>query len=181
METLKQKLVRIIYVPVDVVVRDAGRRTVIGGEHADTATLADVAKHIGAPNPTDIIVFNKRPYHYAGHGTDKRLRDHPQVHLDFPETVLVLRPGEEAVWMSDRYFEVTDARWSGGHGHPGFAETGTPEPYPFPGTRPIRAVIDAGRWVAHSGEPTPGARQHMYKIRFTIETDDIDPDVYCSN
>lgn len=177
--TLKEKHVRIIYVPLDAVVRDAAARAVLGDRPADTATLQDVAKHIGAPAPTDIIVFNGQPYHYAGHGTDKRLREHPQVHHDFPETVLVLKPGEEAVWTSDRFFEVTKAEFSGVH--PGFTDSGTPDPYPFP-LRPIRALEDApGRWSAHSGEPKDGARQHVYKISFTIETDDIDPDVYCSN
>ena len=180
-EKLKEKHVRIIYVPVDVVVRDAARRAAMGDARADTATLADVAKHIGTPAPTDIVVFNKQPYHFAGVGADKRLREHPQVHIDFPETVLVLKPGEQAVWTSDRSFEITRAVPSGGHGGPNFPEIGTPEPYPFP-NQPIRADLrPAGQWIAESGAPKPGARAHMYKISFTIETDDVDPDVYCSS
>lgn len=178
-ENLKPKHVRIIYVAVDLVVRDAAKRAAMGGEPADTATLADVAKHIGNAAPTDIVVFNRRPYHFAGPLNHKELHPHPAVHLSHPETVLVLKPGEEAVWTSDRFFEVTKAVWSGGHGHPGFPEIGTPDTYPFP-NRPIRADVQAGQWVAKSGEPPAGARAHMYKISFTIENDDIDPDVYCS-
>src|SRR4051812_24600783 len=86
----KQKHVRIIYVPVAAVAGGI-QPGALGGGIVATATLAQVAKHIGTPEATDIIVFNKAPWHFAGHGTDKQLRAHPQVHIDFPETVLVVQ------------------------------------------------------------------------------------------
>jgi hypothetical protein len=177
-ESLKEKHVRIIYVSVETILAEMQKREL--GE-VGTVTLAQVAKHIGAAAPTDIIVFNKQPWHFAGHGTDKQLRAHPQVHHDFPETILVVNPGEEAVWSSDRFFEVTDAVPSGAsHPHPGFVEGPIPaDPYPFGGTKPIRALDAGGTWRVHSGQPSAGAQRHMYKISFTIEHDTIDPDVYC--
>jgi hypothetical protein len=179
----KEKHVRIIYVPVDVVLAEMQKNT-LGSEPVDTVTLAHVAKHIGAAAPTDIIVFNKQPWHFAGRGSDKQLRAHPQVHHDFPETILVLKPDEEAVWTSDRLFVVTDAKPSGVvHPHPGFVEgTNHPDPYPFGFPKPIQARQETtGTWRVHSGTPSVGAQLHMYKISFSIETDDIDPDVYCGD
>lgn len=178
-EKPKEKHIRIIYVPVEVVLADMQRDT-LGTEPAGTVTLAHVAKHIGTPAPTDIVVFNKQPWHFAGHGTDQRLREHPRVHRDFPETVTVLKPGEEAVWTSDRNFQIVDAQ-PAGHAHPEFIEASGPFPrYPFANHPIVTREETHGRWVAHSGVAKTDAQQHMYKIIFSIETEDIDPDVYCS-
>jgi hypothetical protein len=180
-DTPKARHVRIIYVPLARVLADMQTDT-LGSGPVGIATLAHVEKHIGVAAPTDVVVFNKQPWNFAGHGNDKSLRAHPQVHIDFPETILVLKPGEEAVWTSDKEFEITRIQPSGGtaHSHPGFEEAPGPFPdYPFASHPILTREETPGRWVAHSGVPKTAAQKHMYKISFSIETDDIDPDVYC--
>jgi hypothetical protein len=180
-EKPKEKHVRIIYVSVATVLGEM-HRPALGDGPVGTATLAQVAKHIGAAAPTDIVVFAKQPWHYAGRGSDTQLRAHPQVHHDFPETILVIKPDEEAVWTSDRSFQITGVRPSAdpSHSSAAFPEaTGTFPDWAFTND-PISCREETpGRWVARSGVPKVGAHKHMYKIRFTIENDDIDPDVYC--
>ena len=183
----RRKHVHIIHVPVEVVLTDM-RANTLGNGPVGPATLTHVAKHIGAPEPTDIVVFNKQPWHFAGPGSLKELRGHPQVHRDYPETILVVKPNEEAVWWSETRFQITTIRPSGdpAHAHPRFPEGPHPAPdYPFTGASPIvtERVADPGGdyWEARSGVPKPAAHQHMYKISFRIEGDDIDPDAYCSN
>src|SRR5262245_40992377 len=48
-------------------------------------------RNVGTPRPTDILVFEKQPYHFAAGG----LHAHPQVHIDFPDTILNLSIGQQ--------------------------------------------------------------------------------------
>jgi len=183
-----EKHVHIIYVSAQLIL-DEMKVKAFRGVGADTVTLGHVQKHILNPGPTDIIVFNKEPYHYAGDppGKPMELREHPQVHHDFPETIVVIRPNEQVVWWSDRAFEIIDAMPSthGPHDPHRFPESlEPPPPYPFTVASPIPARPERHQrgefWVARSGVPKVDAHQHMYKIKFKIENDEIDPDGYCS-
>src|SRR5437868_9325179 len=161
-----EKHVRIIFVSVETVLHDMHASS-LGSGPVTAATLAHVAKHIGRAEPTDVVVFNKQPWHFAGHGNDKQLRAHPQVHHDFPETILVLKPNEEAVWSSDRAFTITLVKPSGdpSHPHPGFPEGPPPFPdYPFANSPINTREESTGVFAARSGVPKPEARKHMYKI-----------------
>src|SRR5215207_9778019 len=90
-----EKSVHIIFVSEHEVPSEL-HQTSLGNVPMPAATLSQVAKHIGQPAPTDIVVFAKRPWHFAGRaGQPKELRAHPQVHRDFPETVLVLGKNEQ--------------------------------------------------------------------------------------
>jgi hypothetical protein len=179
--------VQIIFVAVDQILNEMQLNT-LGNGPIGTATLAQVAKHIGQPAPTDVVVFAKQPWHFAGRpGQSKELRRHPQVHQDFPETILVIRPKQEAVWWSEKEFQITTIKPSGdpAHPHPGFPEALSPPPqYPFTGTNPIATRLEPHSgtdfWIARSGIPKTEAHEHMYKISFKIDGDAIDPDGYCS-
>jgi hypothetical protein len=183
-----EKHVHIIYVPDEVILAEM-RVTAFGERQAGTITLAHVAKHIGQAAPTDIVVFNKEPYHFAGRppGQPMQLRRHPQVHHDFPETILVIKPNEQAVWWSEKEFEVTDVEPSAHAAHPlaDFPEGPNPPPrYPFTIPSPIHARLEHHAhgefWIVRSGVPKPEAHKHMFKISFTIGGHAIDPDGYCS-
>jgi hypothetical protein len=174
--------VEIILVRDEVVLAELGRRTLGDGPPA-TVTLAHVAKHIGKPNPTDIVVFARRPFHFA----DGQLRAHPKVHEDFPETVTVLSRGkhDRAVWWSREHFTITSIRPAGhGHANPNYPEATTvPPPYPFAAqltTRVEQSPQGVDLFVVRSTEPIAGTEQHMYKIEFTMAGSSIDPDAYCS-
>jgi hypothetical protein len=181
-----EKTVHIIHVPVEQIENELHAHG-LGHGPVEPATLAQVARHIGQPAPTDIIVFAKQPWHFAGRsGHPKELKSHPQVHRDFPETVLVLEKNEQAVWWSEKQFTVTHVAPSAdpSHAHARFPEAAnTPPPYPFNGPDPMITRVEPHNnsdvFVARSGVPKADAAQHMYKISFTIDSDPIDPDVYC--
>jgi hypothetical protein len=181
-----EKSVHIIFVPEQEVLNEL-HQTSLGNGPMPAATLAQVVKHIGHPAPTDIVVFAKRPWHFAGRpGQPKELHAHPQVHRDFPETVLVLGKNEQAVWWSEKAFTVTGVVPSGdqSHSHPGFEEaTNTPPQWPFNGPDPLITRVEPHNnndlFVARSGVPKADAAKHMYKVSFEIENRSIDPDVYC--
>lgn len=184
-----EKTVHIIFVQEEVILNEL-HQTSLGNGPIPAATLSQVAKHIGQPAPTDIIVFAKRPWHFAGRaGHSKELRAHPQVHRDFPETVLVLGKNEQAVYWSERNFQVTDVQPSDdpSHRNDSFPEADSAAPrYPFEGQNPMvtqpPSQDDARQFfTARSGKPKPEAAGHMYKITFDIENQSIDPDVYCGS
>lgn len=164
--------VHIIYVPDEVVLAELHGASV-GAPPIAMATLKMVEKHVGRPAVTDIIVFAGQPWHYA----NGALRPHPQVHIDYPETVLRIRrqKQERAVWWSERPFEILKVR---------------PEPpvrddaalYPF--TTAVRTSDEPGTdhqmiYVARSSVPVVGADFQEYKIEFRMEGRDIDPNMYC--
>ena len=177
--------VEIILVRDEVVLRELGKSSLDTGPVA-TVTLAQVAKHIGQPHPTDIVVFARRPWHFAGPPSQPAaLHAHPQVHADFPETVLVLSQHDRAVWWSKDNFAITDIRpATHGHSHPLFPEAATTPPqYPFaaaPVTRVEQNLQGVDIFVARSTEPIAGTEKHMYKIEFAIGGNTIDPDMYCA-
>jgi len=132
-----------------------------------------VAKNIGAPRPTDILVFDHEPWHFAGGG----LKRHPQVHIDHPETILNLSIGhqEKVVWWSAEQFAILEVNPS--HHDP------NPGPYPFevpPVTEESRDVNGRKIFISRSTVPKVAAMNHRYKIKFSIGGEIIDPDMSCN-
>jgi hypothetical protein len=175
-------------VPLEVILNEMHLSN-LGTAPIGTATLAHVEKHIGKVAATDVVVFAKRPWHFAGRlpAHPFQLRAHPQVHHDFPETILVLSISkkQQAVWWSETEFNITHVQPSGHPAHPGFIEASTvPPAYPFPIPAPIVAQREHHNsrdiFVARSGVPITTAKEHMFKISFTIGNETIDPDTYCS-
>jgi hypothetical protein len=178
--------VHIIYVPVSIILAEM-HLTALDQGTANTVTLAQVAKHVGAALPTDIVVFACEPWHFAGHpGHPRRLQAHPDAHHTFPETVLELsiKGREKAVWWSETPFSITGVTPSGpGHANFHYPEAGSPATRePFTWSPVAERIMVGGReiHVVRSSVPFPAAEQHMYKIEFTIGGDAIDPDVYCA-
>jgi hypothetical protein len=156
--------------------------------YSGQAGLSEITSQIGKPDPTDIVVYEGKPWHCAGRaGHRKEPRAHPKVHEDYPETVLVIAKGESVVWWSETDFRITKIEPSvHEHQHACFREATTDAPrYPFaaspsllPETR--TAIVDNRQlYVARSGVRIPEAEGHMYKIEFMMEGDRIDPDMYC--
>ncbi len=170
---LAERAVHIIFVPDGV----AGVSETSDVLPTD-AQLAEAARfdHIGSPAPTDVIVFARRPWHYV----DGKLRKHPEVHHDYPDTVLeldVLR-GEKVLWWSERGFTITNIA---SHdplvsAPPPFAE--------MPVTRPESGVehpTPTTIHVARAPVPNASARGHEYKVTFTTDAvGPIDPNMRCN-
>jgi hypothetical protein len=134
--------------------------------------LKEVAKFIGFPAPTDIIVFGGKPYHFA----DGKLKKHPDVHATNPETVLRLdrRTHDRAVWWSETRFTITRIEQEQPP-NDRFA------PSPF-AAAPVTSETDTiGLYVARSPLPTNNAYGQEYKITFEMEGRTIDPNMECGN
>lgn len=131
-----------------------------------------VTKNIGMPAPTDILVYDHKPWHYVAGA----MRDHPKVHHEYPETILKVKvEKEKAVWWSEKRFDITAVAPSHLDAHPG------PDPFDtLPATE--EAIDAAGRkiYVAKSKEPKRVAKDHIYKITFKTGGEDIDPDMSCT-
>ena len=137
--------------------------------------LQEVAKHVGRPKKTDIVVFDHKPWHVV----NGRLRAHPQVHLEDNETILKIsfRQQERACWWSEQAFRIT--RIEPSHHSP--SASGAPD-YPFAaGQLPLPGQQE----VDHDGQPifvvrcapiVAGAVGQTYKIHFFMD-EDIDPDM----
>ena len=100
---LVERAVHIIFVPDGVAgVSETSDVLPTDAQLAEAATF----DHIGSPAPTDVIVFARRPWHYV----DGKLRKHPEVHHDYPDTVLELdvARGEKVLWWSERVFTITN-------------------------------------------------------------------------
>ena len=144
--------------------------------HADHV---DNAIALGAhPQPTDIIVANGKPSHFARGG----LRPHDDnLHRDFPETILWLcrAQGNRAVWWSEEPFEIIEI-------NPSRLVLNKPAPYPYIEKLPFKSVGERpdldGReiYVVRADVHIPAADNHMYKIVFTIGGEKIDPDMSCN-
>jgi hypothetical protein len=155
------------------------RLSITGGESgaaSPDSAVEDVARKIGPPKPTDIIVFDRQPLHFAGGA----LHAHPQVHVDHPETILELSISrrERAVWWSELNFTITDIDYS----HHAARVTGAPKD-PFSAPLQTRQEDDgAGKiiYVVRSTVPVVASQGQTYKIKFTIGGDDIDPDMSCN-
>ncbi len=166
--------VHIVLIEEPISICDDGTPTAIG--------LAMVHKHIGghdALSPTDVVVFNGRPWHMVC-GIPKH---HPEVHVTSPETVLRLsrKAGERASWWSERPFTIDTIALAHGHGH---EHGGAPPPYPF-AERSLRTAQTLDRhgraiFIARSVVPVEGAVGHTYKVTFTIGGQAIDPDMFCA-
>ena len=140
--------------------------------------------------PTDIVVFAGKPWHMAGlPGHQREPREHPQVHIDFPDTILVIsiQPPQSAVWWSEVPFTITSIKPSAlDHKNRWYPEAKTKAPdNPFapngpaiPETRTER-VNGRDLYVARSAVPVADSNGHMYKIEFTMGGKSIDPDMYC--
>jgi hypothetical protein len=137
--------------------------------HPTASELHQVATRIGkTPAMTDVVVFGGRPFHFAG----GKLRDHPQVHRDFPGTILVLYKSRRntAVWWSEEQFTITRIEKE----HPQNAGTAD---YPFDET-PV-TMPEGDLWVARSKVPKDTAYGQQYKITFTMGGRTIDPNMDC--
>jgi len=142
------------------------------------------------PAPTDIFVVDGEPHHFAGQ--PGKLHPHPEVHRQFPETILHLKRRERAVWWSETEFHIGhNIALADDHGHPHPHDPGEPavEPakpaavYPFSEAVTSEAIKDASGnilfWQAKSTEPVREALGHFYKISFTIAGQTVDPDMFC--
>jgi hypothetical protein len=152
--------------------------------------LQQAEKHVGSPAPTDVFVLVGQPWHFAG--KPGALKAHPKVHEDFPETILHLKVGQEkAVWWSETRFEIKDITLSHNHGPtpaaPAAPTATAPKAAPYPFSAPVVSVPitnSLGKvefWEARSTVPVQDAKDHTYKISFTIGDSDkkIDPDMFC--
>ena len=170
---LVERAVHIIFVPDGVAgVSETSDVLPTDAQLAEAATF----DHIGSPAPTDVIVFARRPWHYV----DGKLRKHPEVHHDYPDTVLELdvARGEKVLWWSERGFTITNIA---AHdplvtAPPPFAEM--PVTRPEPGVdHPTPTTIH----VARAPVPSASARGHEYKITFTnTEVGSVDPNMRCN-
>ena len=155
-------------------------RQAVGASRGCDPNHADVMKEAailaGAAQPTDIVVFDHRPWHKVG----VELKAHPQVHIDYPETILKISYGgkQHAVWWSTEPFTVL--RVVPAPHHPAVATAplnpfeGPDPPYPAkplpgaPGVYAFRAEVLLDTAVGH-----------LYKI--TLEMGElIDPDMFCT-
>jgi hypothetical protein len=135
--------------------------------------LAVVSANIGTVQRTDVVIFRGKPWHQV----NGELKKHPEVHLDFPDTILSVRAGvEKAVWWSEQPFSITDIV-----DHAAGTAT-APSPFTKP---PTRTEIDIdGRatpiYVARSRVPLVAARDHEFKIWLTRNGISIDPNMKCT-
>jgi hypothetical protein len=170
---LVERAVHIIFVPDGVAGVDAASDAL-----PTDAQLAEAANYsyIGSPAETDVIVFARRPWHYV----DGKLRKHPEVHHDYPNTVLELdvARGEKVLWWSERDFTITQIA-----GHSA-ADANAPNPFAsMPVTRPETGVdhlTPTTIHVARAPVPIETARGHEYKITFTSGGQRIDPNMRCN-
>ena len=168
---LVERAVHIIFIPDGVGGVDSASDAL-----PTEAQLAEAAKYIfiGSPAETDVIVFAKRPWHYV----DGKLRKHPEVHHEYPSTVLELdvARGEKVLWWSERDFTITQIT-----GHDGAI---APDPFAaMPVTRPEAGVDHATPTTIHVARapvPREAARGHEYKITFTSGGQAIDPNMRCN-
>jgi hypothetical protein len=147
-----------------------------------------VERDVPQSSPTDIVVFDGKPWHLAGlPGHKKERREHPQVHIDFPDTILVIsiENQQSAVWWSEEPFTITSIKRSGldhkNRWYPEAPEADRKAPiYPFADDPPAPPTRNEnGLYVARSTVPVAGSNGHMYKIKFTMAGKSIDPDMYC--
>ena len=146
--------------------------------------LGQVMSCVGQPEPTDVVVYDGKPFHCAAlPGHRKGPQAHPRVHEDYPQTVLVVTGAKDqsAVWWSETPFSNVTI---GPSDHPNrfFPEADTQAPKdPFGEPLQVNTETSNGRllYVVRSHVPIPGAVGHMYKIEFTMEGQQIDPDMYC--
>jgi hypothetical protein len=134
------------------------------------------------PEPTDVIVYESKPWHYTGlPGQSKRLWPHPRVHKEYRNTVLVVvaDKNQSVVWWSETPFSnVTIAPSK--HPNRFFPEADTaPPPSPFKRPLKVRRENRNSIYVVRSTVPVSGALGHMYKIEFRMGGKQIDPDMYC--
>jgi hypothetical protein len=135
------------------------------------------------PKPTDIVVYNGQPWHFAG----GILHPHPRVHHDHPETVLrlSLTRHESAVWWSEEDFTITKIVLAPHHGDANQATAPTNQPH-FPFSAPLAKGEEQDEqkrriFVVRSTVPVPEADNRTFKITFTIHGEAIDPDMHCGD
>ncbi len=161
----EEKGVHIIFVADDAV-------HAVSAADPTAAEMKQVATHIGKPKATDVIVFGGNPWHFAG----GELRKHPEVHRQFPETVLKLfrKTQDRAVWWSEHEFRITGIEKEE-------PENDGTAAYPFAFAPEARLQPISGQriWVARSSVPVNDAYGQEYKITFTIEGRTIDPNMEC--
>ncbi|MBI3493042.1 MAG: hypothetical protein HY047_14870 [Acidobacteria bacterium] len=127
------------------------------------------------PGPTDIVVWARQPWHVV----NGDLKDHPQVHADFPQTILTLsvKEKEKAVWWSEAFFEIVGIDYS----HHAKRISGAPK-NPFTSDFVTQLEVSGGEefYVVRSTSPVDTAVGQQYKISFKMGVDAIDPDMSCT-
>jgi hypothetical protein len=159
--------VHIIFVPDDVVP--------CGSPSNPTENeLKEVAKHIGKPAPTDVIVFGGNPLHFAG----EKLKKHPNVHKTNPETVLKLYRSthDRAVWWSEKDFQINKFEQE----TPG-DDKKAKEPFDQIPPTERQNSLGGAIFVARSGVPVSQAYGQEYKMTFKMDGRTIDPNMDCVN
>ena len=150
----------------------------LSGHPSQHQVLSAAAKHVGTPKKTDIVVFEHKPWHVV----NGELRAHPQVHIDFPETILALSfaAQDKAVWWSEQPFTITGIERS-----PHYPPVHGSPNYPFSASTP---PFDARPEQDQAGQPifvvrtTPIVKESIgqrYKINFFMG-EDVDPDMSCT-
>ena len=147
--------------------------------------LKEVAKHVGRPKKTDIVVFDHKPWHMV----NGRLLPHQQAHLEDRDTILKISfsQQERACWWSEQAFRITRIEPSH-HSTPvqTTSVSGAPHSpaadYPFAtGQPPLPGQPEGDRdgqpiFVVRCPPIVAGAVGHTYKINFFMG-EDIDPDM----
>ena len=128
---------------------------------------------------TDIVVVGKEPASVRGTGQERRLMAHDHHHTD---TVLrVWTECDTIEYQCDERFEITGVE------RKGWKIYDAPE-NPFGLGKADYVAQDKGRdangkplWVWTSGLLPASANNQQYKMTFTIDNQEIDPDVVCGS
>jgi len=146
----------------------------VAGPDPTPQERAEAAAAVGNVLKTDVIVFRGRPWHKIG----TELFPHPEVHDIDAATVLDLRVGrDKAVWWSESRFDIERIEPDTHNG-----ESAGPQPFDVPVTTEEMSIDATSTpiFVARSGLPISGAKNHHYKISFRRNGVLIDPNMRCS-
>lgn len=162
-------------VQIHVVGRAPGFPALSANEQENKRSATDVVGKIPKTKPRDIVVIATKPYHLVR----KELREHPNVHHEFPDTILQLSIEEEnrAVWWSTTRFDITDINYSAHTPR----QPGAPRS-PFKDLPVTKEEQDGDGqivYVARSTAPVQESEGQQYKITLSVNGKDVDPDMYC--
>jgi hypothetical protein len=146
----------------------------VAGPDPTPEERAEAAVAVGTVQKTDVIVFRGRPWHKIGN----ELFPHPDVHDIDAATILDLRVGrDKAVWWSEKRFDIERIEPDTHHGG-----AAGPQPFDVPATTEEMSTdaTPTPIFVARSGMPITGAKNHHYKISFRRNGVLIDPNMRCS-
>lgn len=165
------------------VTSDGALSRMMANHAPEDMVLEEAAKRVGNPKKTDIVVFNRKPWHMV----KGRLRPHPQVHVEDHDTILKIsfKRQERPCWWSEQAFNITRIE----HSHHVPAASGASQAgsgvsdYPFAtGQTPLPGQQERGNdgepiFVVRCSPIVAGAVGQTYKINFSMGGEDIDPDM----